>query len=320
MYRSDLDRLLSKGDLPAKAFLLWGNEPYFIDRYARLLQEHIAPGVQPLRLFYDEFDPEVAHDYLLQPSLFQPVNLLIIKGERPLPAKEIQSLLHLTATRAASYLIYQLPSSEGKRIANLFSKERRALAVRFFPPKEHEAINELRALAREVGLTIDEGALIHLLHLFEGDLLLAAAEIGKLAVYRQVGTKEIDRLVAPTTTASMEQLYKAILRKEPLARLLPKIQLLPPIPFLLGLQHFLHQLFLFNTSMRLYGRVDSKELLGYQLPKAIQEERIQLAIGIKDYAPLFALLQECEYELKRKSHIDQEATLLAYLMKLQASL
>jgi len=75
---------------------------------------------------------------------------------------------------------------------------------------------------------------------------------------------------------------------------------------------------LFHSYIRLHGKSDSKEILGYKLPQFIENERSQLAIKIKRYDKIFLAFQECEYILKTKSDIEKKSILYSYLIKIQA--
>ncbi len=45
-------------------------------------------------------------------------------------------------------------------------------------------------------------------------------------------------------------------------------------------QYFVNQIFLFQAYIKLHGQVDSSAILGYKLPKAIEEQKAQLALRI----------------------------------------
>jgi DNA polymerase-3 subunit delta len=319
LYKNEFDKLLSKG-VPAKSFLLWGAEPYYIQKYGERLRRLLDAGENSLVHYYDEYDFEQAKNYLSQASLFGDLNCYRLKTDKVLPAKELKALLDICHKTPNSYFIYELHSNDGNKIHTYFLQRDDATAVRFFEPKEHEAMSELRQIAQEKGVKIDEASLLHLLRLVEGKLSLAAKELEKLAIFEEVGTKEIDRLVHSLAPLSMEKLYRAILAKEPLGVLLQKIEEedIEVMPILLGFQRYLKELFLFYSSIRLHGKADSKAILGYKLPSFVEEERVRSCMRIKNYPEIFLTLQECEHALKTKTQIDQKTLLYSCLMKIQA--
>jgi len=320
VYKNEFDKLLARGELP-KSILLYGEEPYYIQKYSKMLCERITPKENRLLYYFDEYDFDGAKSYLSQASLFGDTNLLVLKHEKPLPTKELKELVALCNKMQNSYFIFELYSNDGKRIASAFSKKENAVDVRFFSPKEYEALNELTAIAKNLGIQIDTSSLQHLLHLLQNDLSLAVKELEKLSCYDEpLGSKELDALVFPLTPLSLYRLYEAILNKEPLEELFAKVEEEDQneMKILLGLESFLQQLFLFHSYIRLHGKADSKEILGYKLPAFVEEQRTRLAIKIKNYPEIFLTLQECEYLLKTKSNIDKKALLFSYLIKVQA--
>ncbi|MRI58186.1 MAG: DNA polymerase III subunit delta [Epsilonproteobacteria bacterium] len=317
MYKREFDRLKSTFD----AYLFWGEEPYYIRRYAQKVANSLAPKEERLLLYYDEYDFERAKEYLGQNSLFGNRNLLYIKHDKALPKKELQTLIDLCRKNENSYLIYELVGQDGKKIAPLFAADHGAINVRFFKPSLHEAKEELAQRASDLGLQIDPFALQHLLILLDLNLDLAANELEKLSLLDQkIQSKDIDRLVYALTPLNLEKLYEAIILKEPLADLLQKLsqEEQNEMKILLGFESYMRQLFLFYTHMRLHANANSKEILGYKLPRQIEERRIRLAMRIKNYPEIFLTLQECEYQLKTQSNIDKASLLFSYLIKIQA--
>ena len=316
MYKKEFDRLQKD----FKSYLFWGDEPYFVEKYASNLADRLCPKEQRLTLYYEEYDFSLAKEYLGQSSLFGDTNLLLLRHEKALPKKELGFLIELCQKNPNSYLIYMLPNSEGKKIASLFNPKKEAVEVRFFKTSLSEAKAELMQYAKSLELSIDPFAIEHLLALLEGDLLLAKKELEKLSTLQEsIGPKEIDRLVYPLNPLNLERLYIAIIQKEPLSELFQKIleEEQNEMKILLGFQNFLRQLFLFSSYIRLHGQVDSKEILGYKLPPKIEAERTRLAIKIKAYPQIFLELQECEYQLKTSQSIDKEALLFSSLIKIQ---
>ncbi len=319
MYKKEFDKELASG-LKAKSYLFFGAEPYYISKYSKLIADKITPHENRLVFYYDEYDFESAKNYLSQASLFGDTNLLILKNDKQIPTKDLKTLIEICKKTPNSYFIYELYANTAPKITQIFHKENDAVHVRFFKPFESEALKELSDIAASYNLNIDHATLRHLYHLVQEDLMLAAKELEKLSIYQEVGTKEIDALVYPLSTLHLETLYKAILTKAPLAQLLQRIEEedLDIIAILLGLERYVKDLFLYYSYIRLHGKADSKEILGYKPPKDVEKERIELAIKIKNYPEIFLTLQECEYQLKTMKDIDKKSLLYSCLMKIQA--
>ena len=317
MYKKEFDNSQKR----FKSYLFWGEEPYHIEQYTKSIADTIGDSQNRLVQYFDEYDFEQAKNYLSQSSLFGDTNLLIIKHDKALSKKELQSLLQICTKNANSYLIFALLSNDGKKIASLFSEKLQAVHVRFFKATPYEAKSELRNRAKELHIDIDDFTLDHLLATLDNNLSFAVQELKKLSLLKEkIGPKEIDAHVYALNPLKLEQLYKALIQKEPIELLFQKImeEEQNEMKVLLGFENFLQQLFLFYAHIRLFGRSDSKEILGYKLPKYIEEERIRLAIRIKNYPDIFLLVQECELKLKTESNIDKEALLFSYLIKIQA--
>ncbi len=315
MYKAEFDKSPKNFD----AYLFWGEEPYFIDRYTEQIARQIGNG-EALRLYFDEYDFDTAKNYLSQASLFGDTNLLILKHDKALPKKELAQLLAICNKNANSYLIYALSSNDGKKIASLFDKKHNAVSVRVFRASLQEAKKELQQFCQENAIEVDYYALEHLLVMLENDISLAISELRKLSLLEgPIETKDIDNLIYPITPLNLEKLYIAIIKKEPIEELFAKMieEEQNEMKILLGFENFMQQLFLFSSYIRLHGSFDSSKVLGYKLPKHIEEQRAALAMRIKNYPSIFLEMQRCELELKTKTNCDKSALLLSYLIKIQ---
>ncbi|BCD61946.1 DNA polymerase III subunit delta [Nitratiruptor sp. YY08-26] len=315
MYKAEFEKTPKNFD----AYLFWGEEPYFIEKYTQEMAQRIGKE-NAMQLYFDEYDFEIAKNYLSQSSLFGDVNLLIIKHDKALPKKELSQLIAICNKNANSFFIYALFSTDGKKIASLFDKKHNAVNVRFFKAALHEAKKELQEFCQQKNIEIDTYALEHLLIMLENNIELAKSELLKLSINeRAIETKDIDNLVYPITPLNLEKLYIAIIKKEPIEELFAQIieEEQNEMKILLGFENFMQQLFLFYSYIRLHGNLDSSQILGYRLPRHIEEQRAALAMRIKNYPKIFLAMQTCELELKTKTNIDKSALLLSYLIKIQ---
>ena len=74
--------------------------------------------------------------------------------------------------------------------------------------------------------------------------------------------------------------------------------------------------------MKLHGHIDSKEILGYKLPKQIEEQKANLALKVKSPAILkiFEYLLEVELQIKNTPASNRELLLYGAFIKLQSYL
>jgi len=74
---------------------------------------------------------------------------------------------------------------------------------------------------------------------------------------------------------------------------------------------FVWQLYMFNSFIKINGYINSSDILGYKLPKTIEDERAKLAIKFQpeDYLKILNYLFEIELKLKSSSNIDNDSFL-----------
>jgi len=183
----------------------------------------------------------------------------------------------------------------------------------------------LQKKAQAIGLNIDYYALQHLMLLLNNNLALCANELNKLAILEgEVTSKDIDRLVYSTAPLAVEQLLIDLFEKKPIVATTTKLLEIGEDEFsiLRSTQFFVNQIFLFNAYMKLHGHIDSKEILGYKLPKQIEEQKANLALKVKSPAILkiFEYLLEVELQIKNTPASNRELLLYGAFIKLQSYL
>lgn len=325
MYKKALDELLNKG-YNLKSILLYGEEPFYIKEYSNKIAQLLSPDKENRLVYYfDEYSFEGAKNYLSQSSLFGDTNLLIIKHEKLLPKNELDTLVDICNKNENSFFIFELYSNDAKKVEKSFDKKKRAQSVRFFKATLYEAQAILSAFAQKKGIDIDNYSLNHLLLWLDINIELALKELEKLSINKEkIGSKEIDELVYPLNTINLEKFYIDLLNKKPILKILKKLEEeeINEIRVILGLENFLQQLFMFHSYIKLNGRFDSREVLGYKLPPQIEKERVQLAIKLKEqnFLDIFKALQDSELVLKSVSNIEKKSYLFSTLIKIQALL
>ena len=215
MYRREFEALLSKA-LP-RAVLLYGEDDYLCEHYVTMYKDKLQAREDALSLYFDEYDFERAKNYLSQTSLFGGVNLLIVKTDKKIPKKELDTLVALTQKNSANYFIYRYEGAptQAKSLQSAFSDKTGGVWVRLFAPSLKESIALLTQKARELGVKIDHYALAHLLSVLNNDTAMAANELEKLAVLEgKVTAKDIDRLVYSAAPLAVESLWGELFDKK----------------------------------------------------------------------------------------------------------
>ncbi len=314
MYKRDFDKLLKEKKIPASLMLYGENEYYIEDAVEQIVQITDAKESM-LKLYYDEYDFDRAKNYLAQSSLFGDVNLLLVKSDKKIPKKELTKLIETAARNENSFFLYAYGGSDFKSMTPLFSQKHDAQHVRFFPPNLNEAASLLQEKAKAMGIEIDRYAIEHLLNALGLNLSMALNELNKLAVLKgPIGAKEIDEHIFSLVPVAMESFLVSLFSKRPLTDLLIQLRQIGEDEFTLlrSIQYFTEQLFLFHSHIKLYGSADSSSILGYRLPKHIEQQRAQLAarVSTESFEKIFDALAEGELAIKTAGGSAQKDTLL----------
>ena len=325
MYQKEFDQRLSR-TFP-KAVLLYGANDYLIDHYIDLYKTTLDAKESLLTLYYDEWDFDQAKNYLSQTSLFGGTNLLIVRSDKKIPKKELDLLVILANKNADNYFIYGYDESKtsAKTLTSSFTDKKGGVAVRFFEPNIRDGIPILQQKAQKIQLDIDHYALQHLMLLLNNNLALCSNELDKLAILGiKISSKDIDKLVYSTAPLATEQLLIRLFNKEDITETITKLLDLgeDEASLLRSTQYFVNQIFLFHAYIKLNGHVDSADILGYKLPKQIEDQKAQLALRVRSASLLkiFEHLLESEITMKKASATQREVLLYSMLIKIQSYL
>lgn len=321
MYKQDLDRHLQNATVP-RAMALFGENHFFIDRYAHRLSQ--IEGASVLNLYHDEYDFNSAKAHLSQGSLFGDQNLLIVKHEKKLPKAELDTLVELVGKNDDNYFIYCYVGEDIKSVDTAF-KGSHAGSVRFYNPSAGEAGVIVVQEARQSGLQLDQRTAMHLLEVHNNDLSLACNELSKLSILNKpITIHDIDENVYGLSELKLDSFHIKIIEKKEFLNDL-KILLetgLDEVFIITSLCKMLTELYLFNTVIKVNGFADPIAVLGYKPPPKIVEERTKLSIKIlpEGYKRGINLLLDTELKMKATGSPDPEALLLSALLKLQSIL
>jgi DNA polymerase-3 subunit delta len=321
MYKQEFEQIL-KTKLP-KSALIYGENPYAMEQYINLYIKKLGAADDKLKLYFDEYDLDQAKSYLSQSSLFGSTNLLIIKTEKAIPKKELESLLEIVDKNPDNYMLY-IYYGLAKDIKTSMSLFRNSdnVEVRLFEPSIKESILVLQNKAKHIGLNIDYYGLEYLTIMLGNNLMLCSNELDKLSILgREITTNDIDELVFSQTPLSAEKLLIDVCNKK---LMLKSINTLLDLgedvnSILRATQNFLNQILLFQAYIKINGVVSSQDILGYKLPKHIEEQKATLANRIKSSKLLkaFEYILECELEIKSASAPQKETLLYSMFIELQ---
>ncbi len=319
MYKAEFDKHIHNRSV-SNAFIFFGESAFLIDMYTKMMSN--IEDANALTYYYDEYDFNSAKAHLSQGSLFGDRNILIIKTEKKVPKKELDTLFEYCTKNPDNIFIYAYYGSDHKTYNNkkAFGKNN-VMGVRFFHPKEYEAQNILLQMAQEKNVKIDKYTLTHLLNIQNGDIALAANELEKFRVYdREITTKDIECLVYGLSEVNLDDFIKKLLSKkdfiEDLKNILEHGE--DEIRVITAITAYLTQLYMFNIYIRVNGAPNALDILGYPAPKFVVDEKAALSLKFKPntYSKLHELLLSSELKMK-SSNVDKNAILLSTLIKLQ---
>jgi len=325
MYQREFDQRLRQS-LP-KAVLFYGENDYMVDYYIEMYVKQTDAKDSMLSLYHDEWNFEQAKNFLSQTSLFGGTNLVVIKHEKKIPKKELDILVALANKNTDNYFIYSYTGAgkDAKSMQAAFTDKKGGIWVRFFEPNIRDGVAILQQKAQTIQLDIDHYALQHLMLVLNNNLALCANELDKLAILgTKVTGKDIDRLVYSTAPLATEQLLIDLFNKKPITDTITKLLDIgeDEVAILRATQYFVNQIFLFHAYIKLNGHVDSAAILGYKLPKPIEDQKAQLALKVKSASLLkiYEHLLESELLIKKSPNTQKEVLLYSMLIKLQSYL
>ncbi|PHS34411.1 MAG: DNA polymerase III subunit delta [Sulfurovum sp.] len=325
MYQKEFDQRLKQ--VFPKAVLFYGENEYLVDFYIETYIKKLDAKDSMLSLYHDEWNFEQAKNFLSQTSLFGGTNLIVVKHEKKIPKKELDILVALANKNEDNYFLYTYAGAakDARSMQSAFTDKKGGAWVRFFEPNVRDGVAVLQQKAQQIKLDIDHYALQHLMLVLNNNLALCANELNKLAILgTKVTGKDIDRLVYSTAPLATEQLLIDLFNKKPIIDTITKLLEIgeDEASLLRSTQYFVNQIFLFHAYIKLNGHVDSAAILGYKLPKPIEDQKAQLALKVKSASLLkiFEHLLESELAIKKAPATQKEVLLYSMLIKLQGYL
>lgn len=326
MYRKDLDSLLKKSS--PRATLLYGESDFLIHYYSLKIAKQITDAANKTTFYYSDYDFRAVMDILGQSSLFGDESLVVLKLDKKLPKKEIDSLLNAIAHNASNSLIVEFYRSSSKTNAE-YSQDFRTFAsafkgdgvidVRFFAPNFYESLALLKERANELNLKVEDRLLGIILDLQNNDLGIAYNELEKFTIFdTPISIDDIHRLCYGLGSVSIDELYNAIFDKKDAWDILQKIQEegLDDMEILRDMERYFYQLFLFFAYIKSNGSPNAKDILGFAPPQMVVDKIAARSIRIKEggYQNIFEIFRKW----RNASMRGEKNFSLSVLIKLQA--
>ena len=320
MYKNEFDNCLKQGKR-FKAYMFYGQSIFLIEQYSLAIAQSLGQSDEVEKLYFDDYDFKYAKDKLLQSSLFSSNNILLVKVEKKIPKKEVDSLIEACNLNPDSTLIFAcLGDTDFKTMESSFSLKTNSAAVRFFQPTDTEAIKFLEYEAKQLGIQYEISALNHLYFMHKNDLALCVNDLKKLAILDEIITVNlIDNNCFGIGIVNFEDFLHDLLSGKDISEDLNLIleEGMNEIFLLNQVTSFVQQLFMISSYARTIGQPNPKEILGFVPPKNIWEKKSKLAINKKPevFQEILEYLLNIELEFKTSKIDNQSLYLQASLRK-----
>lgn len=331
MYKREFDNLL-KSRIP-QATLLYGECNFLIDYYGKKIKKSIMQkgSVDIFSFYFDEYNSKSIDNILSQQSLFSNSSLVIIKMDsmkvstKKTKTNDFKEFLNILKTNKTDYLIVEFYnngllsySKDAKALSALFNSQD-FINVRFFNPNQKEAMEILQSSAKELKININPSNLLYLYELQNNELGICVNELQKFVVFEEEILKShIDRLCYGLFTNSIDELCDTMLLRGDYITIISKIEErgIADMDIITAMQNYFYRLFLFFSYIKTNGRFNSKDVLGYVLPKDLEEKYVRFATRLKEsqYLQIFRTLNNWRF----LSISGKEKNCFPNLIKIQA--
>jgi DNA polymerase-3 subunit delta len=289
-------------------FLFYGDE-FFLSIYEEKINNQIK-GSEVLKLYFDEYNFEIAKKHLSQNSLFGDLSTLIIKTDKW--PKDIEKLLKiLNGNNLYLFFSGEDKKAKTKSFGNNF--------VRFFKPELKDLIIAANEYLFKHNKQIDVN---HLKYLIEKiDYRFLFRELDKLMLVEKVNNEVIDKLVFNYNQTSFDDVFDTFFEK---GDYLEKLKFLlgqgvDETQILTSFTRYVKNLYIFHLYIKNFSSQNvSKESLGYQIPPQLEAKRKRIALFLKEkqFYKFLKILLKSEFEIK--SSKDKSAVLFSTFIKIKS--
>lgn len=321
MYKRELDALIFAKKLPN--FMLLRSRDEFLNE---LHSQEIIRYFEPENLYTiypNEYDFNAIKEYFA-PSLFGGKNAVYIKSQKFGSLKEIKELIEICQKDKNCFLLYEFFESPDAKINESFIKAFNGNFVRFFSPTNpSEALQILNKVCQMMDLYQNNAALLEIYKIQGGNLSLVAAELAKFKNLDIIlNLENVKAHVNGLSEVSFEEIFIKILHMQEFRdEFFTFIQSgsYNESEFISYMYNSVYRIFEIHTHIKLFGRLDFREVLGYTPPPNVQNDlkAEALKFSTDKFRQMFKILNECEFELKTKSKLDKTYFLLSQMLRFQ---
>lgn len=325
MYKNVFDKEYAQG-IKYNAYMFYGQSDYLVESYASKVAQSLANGDDIQKIYYDEYNFKICDDYLSQSSLFSSSNVLLIKTDKKIQKKDVDSLIASCNTNSDSFVVFAcVGDTDFKTMAKSFTKKTSSVEVRFFTPFDNEAIAILKQESQNNGIDCGNEVLQYLYNMHQKDLSLCVNDLKKLAILNTpITIGVVNAQCFGMGGVSLDDFFVKLFSAQNINKDLYMLleEGMNEIALINQTTAFIQQLFNINSYLKLNGQLNIIEIWGYNLPKNIANTRANLAMKFKqdDFLEMLEFFQNLELELKTKTNLEANSYLQAKLRNFSASL
>lgn len=320
MYKRELDSLIGIKKVPN--FILLRSDDEFLNRFYSKQILKLWNSTNIYNAFFDEYDFENLNAFL-EPSLFGDKNIIYIKANKFGATKEIKELIEKCKKNKNNFLLYEF-IEDGNQINQSFINAFEGNFVRLFSPnKDAEALQILNQICLMSGVKPNNLALLEIYKIHNSNLSLSVAELEKFKnLGYELNLDNVKNHVFGLSEISFEELFDKIINLQDFRNefyIYIQSGSYSENELVSYLYSSIFRIFSIHSYIKINGKFDLREILGYLPPKDIQEKlkNYALKFSTKQFKKMFICLNEIEFDLKTKNSIDKTHFMLSGLLEFQ---
>lgn len=320
MYKREFDSLIASKKAP-NFFLIRGNDE-FLNAFCAKQLLNLWNSDNVLEQYFEEYNFNEAMSFL-EPSLFGDKNIIYIKNDKTTSTKEIKEIIEKCKKDENNYVLYEIYEC-GNRLNNDFLKAFGTNFLRVFKPNsQNEALQILTQISQILKLFPNSLALLEIYKIHNENLSLCVAELKKFkSLNLELNLENVKENVSGLSEVSFEDLFEKIINLKDLRDdffIYTQSGSYNESELIGYFYSSIFRIFSIHTFIKINGKIDFRQVLGYLPPIQIQNNLKTLALqfSTEKFKEMFISLNKTEYSLKTKTNINKTYLLLSGLLEFQ---
>lgn len=320
MYKREFDSLIASKKAP-NFFLIRGNDE-FLNAFCAKQLLNLWNSENVLEQYFEEYNFNEAMSFL-EPSLFGDKNIIYIKNDKTTSTKEIKEIIEKCKKYENNYVLYEIYEC-GNRLNNDFLKAFGTNFLRVFKPtSQNEALQILTQISQILKLFPNSLALLEIYKIHNENLSFCVAELKKFkSLNLELNLENVKENVSGLSEVSFEDLFEKIISLKDFRDdffTYTQSGSYNESELISYFYSSIFRIFSIHTFIKINGKIDFRQVLGYLPPIQIQNNLKTLALqfSTEKFKEMFISLNKTEYSLKTKTNINKTYLLLSGLLEFQ---